>query len=272
MAQARQPRSSIRIGRIWGVDVLLHWTFLFLVVVVVWANATAGGAAVLASLVWVVAVFSSVLVHELAHCVVARRRGAVVNDILLLPLGGISQLEKVPESPADEMAIAIVGPLTSLALAAVAAAVAAAAGAHLWPPTLFAGSWFARLAWLNLLLGGFNLLPALPMDGGRVLRSALARHRDRREATRMAAGIARVLAFVMIVAGLTYDIWLVLIGIFVLLGAGAEEQAALAPGPPPGDRGPPGDGPPAADPPGPGDAAFPAPGPPTEFPEGRHHA
>jgi Zn-dependent protease len=102
-------------------------------------------------------------------------------------------------------------------------------GARLWPPTLFAGSWWARLSWLNLLLGAFNFLPALPMDGGRVLRAALARHRTRLEATLIAGRIARYLAAAMMLVGFFYDFWLLLIGLFVLLGARAEEGAARHP-------------------------------------------
>ena len=168
MAQEGRTRSSIRVARIGGIDIRMHWSFLVLVILVVWVNMSSGASAVGVGLLWITAVFASVLVHEYAHCIVARRRGAVVEDILLLPIGGVSQLKKMPERPADELAVAIVGPLTSLGLATVAVAGGLVVGAHLWPPTLFAGSWLARLAWLNFLLGGFNLLPALPMDGGRV--------------------------------------------------------------------------------------------------------
>jgi len=226
MANAGKTRSSIRVARIGGIDIRMHWTFVILVVLVMWLNSANGVGTVVAGLVWIVAVFSSVLIHEYAHCVVARRRGAVVEDILLLPIGGMSQLKKMPERPADELAIAIVGPLTSLGLAVLAVAGGLAVGAHLWPPTLFAGSWFARLAWLNILLGGFNLLPALPMDGGRVLRAELELRHDHLWATRRAGQIARTLAMVMVIGGVFYDFWLVIIGIFVYLGAGAEEQAA----------------------------------------------
>jgi Zn-dependent protease len=226
MAQEGSTRSSIRVARIGGIDIRMHWTFLVLVILVVWVNISSGASTVGVGLLWITAVFASVLVHEYAHCIVARRRGAVVEDILLLPIGGLSQLKKMPERPADEFAIAIVGPLTSLGLAALAVAGGVAFGAHLWPPSLFVGSWFARLAWLNALLGGFNLLPALPMDGGRVVRALLERRHDRLTATRQAARIARILAAVMIVGGVFYDFWLVLIGFFVYLGASAEEQAA----------------------------------------------
>jgi Zn-dependent protease len=239
MVKPRITRGSVRVARIGGIEIRMHWTFLVLVVVVVWAGMGSGAATIGADLVWITAVFASVLVHEYAHCIVARRRGAVVEDILLLPIGGVSQLTHMPEGADDELAIAIVGPLTSLGLAVLAIVGGLAFGARLWPPTLFAGSWFARLAWLNIVLGVFNLLPALPMDGGRVLRAVLERSHDRLTATRQAGRIARLLAVVMIAGGFFYDFWFVLIGLFVYLGASAEEQAAerqrhpsTRPGPP----------------------------------------
>jgi len=230
------------VGRIWGVEIRLHWTFFGLILFMEWAYAGTGRRAVALGLLWIVAIFGSVLVHELMHCIVARRRGAVVEDILLMPLGGLSQMHEMPEAPGDELAIAAVGPLTNFFLALVFVAVGLGFGARLWPPTLFGGPWVARLLWMNVLLGAFNLLPAIPMDGGRVLRAVLARRHDRRTATAMAAQVARFCAGAMILLGFFYDFWLILIGIFVLLGATAEEQAATdadhhrdgTRGPPPG--------------------------------------
>ena len=218
---------SLRIGRLLGIDILVHWSFLLLLALVVTADAAGGLSGVGQGLLWVVAIFGCVLVHELAHCVVARRDGVIIDDILLLPVGGVSQMRSIPTVPTQELAIAVVGPLTSLVLAVLFAVAAVAAGAHLWPPTLLVGSWLVRLAWLNALLGAFNLLPALPMDGGRVLRAALSMHEDRARATATAAKVARFLAVLMIAGGLAFDVWLVLIGVFVLLAAGAEERAAV---------------------------------------------
>jgi Zn-dependent protease len=235
VAERRRPASSLRIARLLGVDVYIHWTFLFILLLVFAIDQGGGGSALLGGLEWIVAIFGSVLVHELAHCVVAQHDGVVVDDILLLPIGGVSEMRSIPKIPKEELAIAVVGPLTSLALAVVFAVLAVATGARIWPPTLLAGSWLARLAWLNLLLGLFNLLPALPMDGGRVLRAGLAMHEDRRTATVQAAKVARVLAYAMIAVGLVWDFWFIFIGVFVLLGAGAEEREETSKGgPPPG--------------------------------------
>lgn len=220
---------SLLIGRVAGIPLRVHWTFALLLALVVVADWTSGWVAVVDGLMWVIALFAFVVAHEVSHCIVARRRGAKVLGILLIPLGGISQLEAMPEDPADELAVAIVGPLTSLAFGVVLLLVGWLAGVRVWPPTLFAGGWWARLGWLNLLLGAFNFLPALPMDGGRVLRAALARHRSKLEATLIAGRIARYLAVAMMVVGFFYDFWFLFIGIFVYLGARAEEEAARHP-------------------------------------------
>ncbi len=220
---------SIPIGRIAGIPIRLHWTFWFLVALVVIVDWSAGRRAVAAGLAWIVALFASVVAHEIAHCLVARQRGARVLGIVLIPLGGLSRLESMPTEPDDELAVAIAGPLTSIALGAVLIGVALLSGQHVWPPTLFTGGWWARLGWLNMLLGAFNLLPALPMDGGRVLRASLARHRTNLEATLLAGRIARYIGVAMVVVGFVYDIWLILIGMFVLMGARAEEEAARHP-------------------------------------------
>lgn len=228
-------RGSVRIARIGGIDILVHWSFLVLPLLV--ALGATGAASVGWEMVWIGAIFASVVVHELAHSLVAKRKGVVVRDILLLPIGGMSQIEEMPEDPRDELAIAIVGPLASIAIALFLFAVGLVFHIPLWPPTLFARSWVARLGWMNLLLGAFNLLPALPMDGGRVLRAALARRRGRREGTAIAVSIARGVAILMIVGGLFYNLWLVVIGIFVLVGASAEGSTTQTrrngPGPPP---------------------------------------
>ncbi len=256
---------SLRVGRLFGFPLQVHWSFLLLLALVGVANWQAGAGAVVGGLVWVAALFACVVAHELAHCLVARRRGGRVLGILLLPIGGVSRMDHLPTSPADEASIAAVGPATSLALGGVFLTVGELLGGAMWPPTLVTGSWWARLGWLNLLLGAFNLLPALPMDGGRVLRAALARRLPRLAATRVAATVARFFALGLVVAGAFSDFWLVLIGFFVFFGASREESIARieehanrpppawAPWPPPPPR------PTAWPPPPPRPAAWPPP-------------
>ena len=224
----RAAAHSLRIGTLFGIPLQVHWTFLFLLGLVVAVEWSAGTGAIVTGLVWVAALFACVVAHELAHCLVARRRGVRVLGILLLPIGGMSRMDEMPRRPVDEAAIAAAGPATSLLLGGLFLAVGVLVGSSMWPPTLMAGSWWARLGWLNLLLAGFNLLPALPMDGGRVLRAALARHLPRLAATRIAATVAKALAVALIIAGVLYDFWLVLIGMFVFFGSTGEEAMARA--------------------------------------------
>ena len=218
---------SFRIGSLKGVPIRLHWSFPLLVALVVVPSGnrlTAG--TFLDAVGWLTALFVCVVVHELSHSLVARRRGFVVRDIVLLPIGGASEISGLPGTPSDELAIAIAGPLASVAIGLALLLVAFATGAHIWPPSLFTGAILSRLAWANLLLAGFNLLPAIPMDGGRVLRALLARSRGDMQATVLAVRIGRLIGFAMVLVGLRFDPWLCLIGLFVLIGAGGEQRAA----------------------------------------------
>jgi Zn-dependent protease len=218
---------SIVVARIASIDIRVHATFLVLVVLFAVAAPEPGAAGVAWSLLWLTALFGSVVVHELAHSLVARRRGGDVHEILLFPLGGISKLEHLPETARDEFDVAIVGPLTSLGLGVVALGAGAALGGSLVPIDLLGGAWLVRLGWLNLLLGCFNLLPAFPLDGGRVLRALLERRHDLITATRIATRVGHALAATLIVVGVLFDLWLALIGMFVYFGATAEEAGTI---------------------------------------------
>jgi len=226
-APPRARVTSFPVARVAGIEVRVHFSFLLLVALFAMAAPEPGITAALVSVGWLLSIFACVVIHEFAHCVVARRRGGQVHEILLFPLGGVSKLDRLPERPADEFAVAIVGPLMSLALAAGFAMLAVAKGDALIPIDLLYGGWFVRLAWLNLLLAAFNLLPAFPLDGGRVYRSLLERHLDLETATRKATRVGHGFAIALIVGGLFFDIWLVLIGIFVYFGASAEQAATI---------------------------------------------
>ena len=218
---------SLRIGSIKGVPIRIHWTFPLLVVLVVLPTSGRTTARSLAEgLIWIATLFVCIVVHELSHSFVARRRHFSVRDIVLLPIGGVSEISGLPGAPADELAIAIAGPLASVALALALALVAYASGAVMWPPTIFAGAIVSRLMWANLLLAGFNLVPTIPMDGGRVLRALLARRRTDYRATVIAAQLGRLIGLAMVLVGLRYDLWLSVIGLLVFVGAGSEKQAA----------------------------------------------
>ena len=156
---------SLPLGRVAGIQLSMHVTFFLLVVLFVVAEAQPGGLGLFAGLVWLTLIFACVLLQELAHSVLARAKGAEVGAIVLLPIGGVSQIERMPERWSDELAIAAAGPLASLGLGVLAGVAAAVTGARLWPINLCGGGLLPRLAWLNLLLGLFNLLPAFPLDG-----------------------------------------------------------------------------------------------------------
>ncbi len=224
---ARRRSLSFPIGRVAGIQLRVHVTFFLLVALFAFAGTAPGGPGAPASVLWLFVIFGCVVLHELAHCLVARPRGAVVHEIELLPIGGVSKMEQLPEKPGDELAIAIAGPAASAGIAAVAALAAVALSVPLLPIDLFGGPFLARLAWFNLLLAGFNLLPAFPLDGGRVFRSLLERRLDLEQATRLAARVGRRVAIVFGVVGLFWNLWLVIIAIFVYMGASAEEAATI---------------------------------------------
>jgi stage IV sporulation protein FB len=205
----------------------VHWSFSLLVAVFLLAADAPGGLGVASSMVWLVVIFACVLVHELAHCVVGRRSGAVVHEIELLPIGGVSKLERLPDAPGEELAMAIAGPLASIGIAVVAALVATVALVPLLPVTLYDGPLLARTFWFNLAIAAFNLLPAFPLDGGRVLRALLERRRDLLAATRIAVRVGHAVAVAFVLVGLFWNLWLVIIGVFVYVGASMEEAATV---------------------------------------------
>jgi Zn-dependent protease len=220
-------RASVRIGRLAGIDVRVHASFALLVGLVALAATAPGGPSVLSQFVWIVVLFASVVVHELAHSLVARRRGIEVTEIDLLPIGGLSRLRSLPRDPRGQFDVAIAGPLASVVIGLAGLALAAAAGVTAWPPDLVEGPLVVRLAWANLLLAAFNLVPAFPLDGGRVLRALLAGRMDGDAATMAAGRIGRILAGAMMLAGLAFNFWLLVIGLFVYFGSMAEESTAV---------------------------------------------
>lgn len=213
-------------ARLAGVTIRVHVTFVLLVLLVA-ATASSVGESVAGAVGWILLLFACVVVHELAHAVVARAEGVRVDEIDLLPFGGVSRLDRIPEDWREESAIAVAGPLASAGLGLAALALAAALRLPVLPIDLLAGPLLVRLGWANLVLAAFNLVPAFPMDGGRVLRALLERSRPRERATQAAVRVSRALAAVFIAVGLLSNLWLVVIGAFVLVSGRAEEAAVL---------------------------------------------
>jgi len=233
-------RGAVRIGRIAGIPIRIHVSFLIVLPFLAWAFATvyrrAAGAAGIAAdrlggppLVWglvvALALFLSVLVHELAHSVYALRSGGRVRDITLLMIGGVSQISVPPRTSSGEAVMALVGPLTSLVLGGLFYLLYHLVGGTGLLPLKFV---LFQLAYLNLILGLFNLIPAFPMDGGRILRGVLASRFGFFAATRVAAGLGKVFAVLFAIYGfLSANLLLMVVAFFVYLGADAESRNVL---------------------------------------------
>jgi len=223
-------KSSWRIGRVAGIDVHLHFTFLILLGWVAlshyfvrqnWQDALGG-------LGFTLALFTIVVLHELGHALMARRYGIRTRDITLLPIGGVARLERIPEKPKQELLVALAGPAVNVVLAALLLVVLIV-GAELPAARdikLVGGPFLAKLMWVNVSLAIFNLLPAFPMDGGRVLRAVLAMRMDYVRATNIAASIGRGMAWVFGFIGLFTNPFLIFIALFVWMGAEQEAEQA----------------------------------------------
>jgi Zn-dependent protease/CBS domain-containing protein len=218
---------SFKIGSAWGIPIELHITFILLmgaVFVLFYPD--------LYFFVLVLFLFIFVVFHELAHSVVARHYGIRVRKIVLYPIGGVSEIEEVPENPSIEWRLAIAGPLMSFVIGGVLLGVNQIISvevpvATLAPSLATAGSLTLDLAILNLILGAFNLIPAFPMDGGRVFRALLAERMKFSDATKYAAYIGRLFGIGMVVVGVFYDFWLILIGVFIYIGASEEAEQTI---------------------------------------------
>ena len=224
---------SFHLAEYFGIEVRVHWSFAALVGGLgLWVLAETGSLeAVGRILIPIGMVFLCVVLHEYGHALTARHFGIRTRAITLLPIGGVAALERSPSSPAQEFWIALAGPAVNFLLAGLLFGVMAATGGI--ASGLFSASGEASmLGWLfrmNLLLGTFNLLRALPMDGGRILRAALALRMSNLEATRIASLAARGIAALMIVFGFMRGEWmLALIGGFVWSTAKAELYQAMA--------------------------------------------
>jgi Zn-dependent protease/predicted transcriptional regulator len=219
-------KSSWRIGRIAGIDLYVHVTFLILIGWVALSHylARQNAADAFTGVAFILCLFGIVVLHELGHALTARRFGIPTRDITLLPIGGVARLERMPEDPKQELLVALAGPAVNVALAVILFAVLTL-GAGLAPlgdVARVGGSFLNQMLWVNVSLAGFNLLPAFPMDGGRVLRALLALRMDYVRATQIAAGVGQAMAIVFGFVGLFTNPFLVFIALFVWLGAAGE--------------------------------------------------
>src|SRR5438477_958814 len=215
---------SLTIGSVAGTAIRIHVTFLLFLAWIFGVSYVSGGPqAAWNGLLFMVLLFLCVLLHEFGHIFTARAFGVTTPDVILLPIGGVARLERIPEKPSEEFLIAIAGPAVNVVIAAV---LVLFAGAHLDPRHLEAigidkAALAERLTVVNVFLALFNLIPAFPMDGGRVLRALLATRFGYVRATEIAASVGQAVAFVLGFIGLFGDPLLIFIAVFVYLAAAA---------------------------------------------------
>jgi Zn-dependent protease/CBS domain-containing protein len=221
---------SWKIAQLWGIDVYVHATFLLIVGWVAYSYWLEFHAlnAVLGGIVFLLALFACVVLHEYGHALMARRFGVKTRDITLYPIGGVARLERIPEKPVEELWVAVAGPAVNVLIAIVLGLYLLATGglASITALSVTSGTFLARLLAVNVLLVAFNILPAFPMDGGRVLRALLAMRMDHLRATQVAATVGQGMAFLFGVLGLFGNPTLLFIAFFVWLGA--EQEANMA--------------------------------------------
>lgn len=217
---------SLYLGKILKVKIYVHWTFIFLIGWI--ALSSFGGDLGFKGFLWMtgltLAAFACIVLHELGHAVVARRFKIQTKHITLLPVGGIAQLESIPQKPGQELLIASAGPAVNLLIAAM---LVPFVNTHVLVQldsltTINSTNFFLTLIVINVWLAVFNLIPAFPMDGGRILRSLLAFWMDHAKATKIAAGIGQVFGLVFFFAGFFYSPMLLFIGLVIFLGGRYE--------------------------------------------------
>lgn len=221
---------SLNLGKIAGIRLSVHWTFIILIIwiFIMHYNMGNGMMPALMGVVFILALFVCVTLHELGHAITAGRFNIVTKSITLLPIGGLAQMERMPEKPVQELLVAIAGPLVNVAIAILLFIYLQLSDGIQLPLQMeqlqdLSGSGFwLNLFFANMVLAVFNLVPAFPMDGGRILRALLAFRFDRGKATKIAAGIGQMLAIAFVFLGFFSNIWLIFIGVFIYLGAEAE--------------------------------------------------
>jgi Zn-dependent protease len=212
-----------KLGTLAGIGVYLHWSFWLLPV---WILLSAGGglAGAVGSVLFVFAIFGCVVLHELGHALMARHYGIGTRDITLYPIGGVASLERMPRRPSQELAIAVAGPAVNVVIAGVLFGILVVAGISMQGSALdlAGGSFLLNLLAVNVFLVVFNMLPAFPMDGGRVLRAFLAMRKPYVRATEIAVRVGQGVAVLLALAGMWTGGTLLFVAVFVFLAAQAE--------------------------------------------------
>lgn len=221
-------RWSWRFATIAGIGIHIHATFLLLLLFLAFSDLVAGhGVTAMArGTMLILAVFATVVLHELGHALTARRFGVRTRDITLLPIGGVARLERMPEKPGEQLQVALAGPAVNVGIAILLFGLVRLLGVPAGIEGLrqASGPFLTQLMWINVFLAGFNLLPGYPMDGGRVLRALLAMRMAPERATQTAARVGQGVAVIFGLVGLFLSPFLVVIAVFIWLGAQAEHS------------------------------------------------
>ena len=226
-------RWSLNLGKIFGIRILVHWTFLILIAWVVFRELSRGSttATTIITVAFILVIFLCVVLHELGHALAARRYGIETRKITLLPIGGVASLERMPEEPKKELIIAVAGPAVNVAIALILLPfvsldlfLSKGTESEAAFDVISTQNFLPLLLLVNIMLVVFNAIPAFPMDGGRILRALLAMKLDRVKATKIAANLGQILAIGFVFAGLLINPFLILIGIFVFFGAYSENM------------------------------------------------
>ena len=223
-------RWSWKLVTIAGIDVYVHGTFLLLLAFVAFSDLMAGegAAAIVRGTLLILAVFTTVVLHEFGHALTARRFGVRTRDITLLPIGGVARLEQMPDKPRQQLLVALAGPAVNLSIALLLFGLVRLlnAPADIEAVRHAGGPFLTQLMWINVSLAVFNLLPGYPMDGGRILRALLAMRMAPERATQTAARVGQGVAVLFGLVGLFASPLLMVIAVFVWLGAKAEHSAS----------------------------------------------
>lgn len=228
-------KSSFKIFSAFGIPVELHISFLLLMLFI-YIIAFLGIISVYIAFL-ITLLFVTVVVHELSHSYVAKRYGVKVGKIVLLPIGGVSAMEEIPKDPDQELKIAAAGPLANILIALacfIGLLIIGGVGSLTFnsffisnTPSVDLSLFLANFLGVNLVLGLFNLLPAFPMDGGRVLRAFFAKRMSYTKATKAAASVGKQFAILMVILGIFFNFILILIAIFIYLGADQEYKNVM---------------------------------------------
>jgi len=217
---------SLKLGNIAGIRVQVHLTFVIFMVWIALSGLLAGKttADVLANVGFMLGLFTCVVLHEFGHALMAARYGIQTKDITLLPIGGVARLERMPDDPRQELWVALAGPAVNVVIAAAIWLVllVTRGGPNLTNTNMETGSFFDRIFMVNIFLVLFNMLPAFPMDGGRVVRALLATQMEYTRATRIAAHLGQSMALLFGLLGFLYSPMLMFVALFVWIGASQE--------------------------------------------------